>query len=63
MSLFSFFKRKFFNETEETTLIKGAETVHDSGLSDQESTGLKTDSSLKQDALKDKGKDPYKREK
>lgn len=60
MSLFKFLKKVFFPEKEDTIQIKGAEAVHDSGLSDQESTGIPTSSSLKKAALKDKGKDPYK---
>lgn len=60
MSLFSLFKKKKTDEQKETLELTGAETVHDSGLTDHESAESQGNAEFKNEALKDKGKSPYK---
>lgn len=62
MSIFSFFRKRpqLKDEKADEVAIKGSEAVHDSGLTDQESTGFKQSRSIRQSALKGKNKDPNK---
>jgi hypothetical protein len=61
MCIFSFFKRnKKKPQHDDELALKGAEVVHDAGLTDQESAGSKQSQSIQQDILKEKKKDPNK---